>query len=121
MTSEGVAEKLEQSRVEATEKRDHQRAEDIRVVLRRSEGRRLLWRLIDEIAGATSLSFQPGDSHVTAFREGRRDVGLTVMSLAQQVDPANYGLMVAEAFALSAQDKLLMERAAEEAEEAAED
>ena len=47
---------------------------DIRALIRTREGARFLCRLL-EICGVFRLSYTPGDTHATAFNEGRRNVG----------------------------------------------
>lgn len=59
---------------------------DARAVLRTPEGRRLLWWLLGE-AGTYSTTYSPGDSHGTAFQEGRRNVGIALEVTLAQADP----------------------------------
>jgi hypothetical protein len=47
------------------------------------------------VAGIGEVSFHPGDSHATSFREGRRFVGLVLVNaVAKTMDElrAEYGL-----------------------------
>jgi hypothetical protein len=59
---------------------------DARAVLRTAEGRRLLWWLLNE-AGTYSTTYVPGDSHASAFAEGRRNVGIQLEVTLAQADP----------------------------------
>ena len=77
--------------------RDAQQKADLEVILGTPPGRRFLYRLIFEIAGTESLSYT-GNAE-TYFREGRRDVGLTVRAEAQDNFPELYIRMVAEQMA----------------------
>lgn len=70
---------------------------DLETVLGLPAGRRFLYRLIFEISGTESLSYT-GNAE-TYFREGRRDVGLTVRGEAQDNFPELYIRMVAEKMA----------------------
>ncbi len=74
-----------------------QELSDLNEVLNIPAGRRFLYRLIFEVAGTESLSYT-GNAE-TYFREGRRDVGLTVRSEAQDNFPELYIRMVAEQMA----------------------
>lgn len=60
-------------------------------------GRIVLWSLIDEICGALNGSFAGENTHTTAFAEGKRAVGLEVISWLQRVAPSDYVLMLSEA------------------------
>ncbi len=59
------------------------------------EGRRFLWSLIER-TGAWSPSYDT-DANVTAYREGRRSIGLDLSEALKQVVPRQYLLMVQEA------------------------
>jgi hypothetical protein len=57
--------------------------------------RRALDWIMKSVAGIGEVSFHPGDSHATAFREGRRFVGLILANvLAKSMDALRreYGL-----------------------------
>ena len=87
-----VAEKRRQEKLEAL-----QWVEDLRAVLGTPAGRRLYHRLAFSTAGAMNLSFRYRNNATdTAFNEGRRDVGLSLVSEAQEHVPELYLLMVQE-------------------------
>ena len=77
---------------------------DLRAVLSTPEGRRIYWRAIDKVAAVLSLSFGfKNNATDTAFGEGKRDVGLTLIREAQEAVPALYLRMVSESIAAAAQ------------------
>lgn len=45
--------------------------------------------LVKEAAGIGAQSFRTGDSHATAFMDGRRFVGISIMALLQQKGTEN--------------------------------
>lgn len=68
--------------------------EMFRSVLRTRAGRRLIWWLLDR-AGLFATSYTGDDR--TIFREGRRDLGLQVLSWTHRADPEAYVDMLREA------------------------
>lgn len=56
-----------------------QEAEDVRVLLATPEGARFFCRLLD-FCGVDRVTYEPGDSHHSAFKEGMRNVGLMLQS-----------------------------------------
>jgi hypothetical protein len=62
---------------------------DLRKVLATESGRRVLWRLLSK-CGLYTLSFAAGQSDVTAFREGRREVGNEILIMLAEADPEAY-------------------------------
>lgn len=52
---------------------------DLAWLMSDKRGRRVMWRLLGE-AGIYRQSHTPNDTHATAFNEGRRGVGLSVMA-----------------------------------------
>jgi hypothetical protein len=66
----------------AEERRKHERqrkdAEDFTWLMEHPQGRRFVWRLLER-AGVYRTSFNSSGS-VTAFNEGKRDIGLWVMT-----------------------------------------
>lgn len=87
------------------ERREQQEREDLRAVLRTIEGRRLVWRFIDDVAGAFSRSYV-GDTTGTIFNEGRRSIGLALMVEAQRASHADYVHMMAEALQSKQEDEM---------------
>lgn len=73
-----------------------QRHADVREVMDSPAGRRFVWGSIRD-AGTFGSSFT-GNSE-TFFREGRRDVGIRLMSEVQTVCPELYVVMLTEAMA----------------------
>jgi hypothetical protein len=67
----------------------------LRTVMHTPAGRRVLFRIIDEIAGLSSVSFT-GNSE-TFYREGRRSVGVDLMREIQEACPQDYMTMLVEA------------------------
>lgn len=74
---------------------DRERA-DLRTILESESGRRDKWKELCD-AGIFRLSYVPGDSHATAFNEGRRSHGLTIFHAITQIDPALLYKMAKEA------------------------
>jgi hypothetical protein len=72
-----------------------QRGEDLRWLMGDLRGRRFLWELLGR-AGIFRGSMGPS-AEVTAFNEGRRDLGLVVLADLMRVCPELYARMQAEA------------------------
>lgn len=94
--------------------REAQYRSDLGAVLATPQGRRVLYRIIFTVAGAESLSFT-GSNEGTNFREGRRDVGLTLIREAQDLHPEAYLAMLSEAVLEAADVTRRMKRIQEEA------
>lgn len=69
---------------------------DLQNVLDSVSGRRFVWKQLSD-AGVFRLSYVPGDSHSTAFNEGRRNQGLALLLAVQSLDPTLYHRMAKEA------------------------
>ncbi len=67
-----------------------EREADLRAVLQRPEGRRLVWRLVETECGTFGPSFAPGDPLATAYGEGRRSLGIALMEEARRVAPREW-------------------------------
>jgi hypothetical protein len=65
-----------------------QDGQDIRALLATREGARFFARLL-ETCGVYRLSYEPGDTHATAFKEGQRNVGNMILAELTQCD--NFG------------------------------
>jgi hypothetical protein len=87
---------------QASERLQQRQQSDMRKVLGLPEGRRVIWRLLSE-AGVFRSSFT-GDSQ-TFFNEGKRSLGLLIVSEVLAAHPDSYSVMQREA----ANDKLLRE------------
>lgn len=94
--------------------KDSQYEADLGAVLSTPQGRRVLYRLIFSVAGAESLSYT-GVNESTNFREGRRDVGLTLMRETQELHPELYLQMLSEAVIEAAEVSQRIKRVQEEA------
>lgn len=64
---------------------------DFRKVLETPEGRRLLWRVVSE-TGVYNESFVP-DSNITAFKEGKRNIGLLLIAEINIANPTKFAQM----------------------------
>lgn len=68
--------------------------DDIKFLLSSKKGRRILWRLLSW-TGVFRLSFNHSGS-ISAFNEGTRYVGLTLLSQIQEADTMAYATMTKE-------------------------
>jgi hypothetical protein len=59
--------------------RQEQKIDDLKAVMGAPEGRRFVWRLLRE-AGIYNSSFVGGSPDITAFKEGARNLGLTLLA-----------------------------------------
>ena len=74
------------------EKRKRQKEiSDVKRILKTPEGRRYVWRLMSE-CGVFRSSFQL-NSNQTAFNEGKRDMGLGILSEVIEADSTAYAKM----------------------------
>lgn len=80
------SEKMKLALAEEQKKRIQRDTNDFRQVLMRPEGRRVIYRVIEE-SKAFASSFVPGHADMTAFNEGQRSVGLFVLKLAELAEP----------------------------------
>lgn len=99
---------------EIRDRRLRQAKEDVRAQLSTPQGRRFLWRVIDEIAKAQAASAVPGtceSTHETAYREGRRSIGLELLLEAQRLEPSEFVHMLAEATERREKERLAREQA----------
>lgn len=81
-----------------------QRASDLRAVLDTPEGRRLVWRLLED-ANLFGGSYT-GEAISTAYAEGQRATAIRLMAEAQRVAPSAYLAMVTEAAATVREEML---------------
>lgn len=77
-------------------RREKQRREDLAQVLETPGGRRVIWALLGD-CGVFGLSYVQGDSHHTAFNEGRRQVGNPLLAEIVGRHADAYALMAKEA------------------------
>ena len=62
---------------------------DVRVLLATREGARFFSRLV-ELTGLFSISYEPGDATITAFNEGKRQIGLELYADLMEADPGAF-------------------------------
>lgn len=67
---------------------------DFKWIVGNKRGRRIFYALLEQ-AGVFRLSFTP-DPCATAFNEGQRNIGLTVLAMFQKHAPESYALMLSE-------------------------
>ena len=67
--------------------------EDLRTILKTKWGRRFVWRFMS-IAGVFTQSFVPDSPEATAFNEGRRSIGNTLLRQVIDINPEAYLQMV---------------------------
>ena len=80
------ADKLKEDFLRESEKREQRDTNDMRQVLMRADGRRVVYRIIEE-AKTFAASFALGHSDLTAYNEGQRNIGMFVMKLAEMAEP----------------------------------
>ena len=69
---------------------------DLLEVLATDSGRRFIWRYLG-VCGVLECSFVAGQPDVTAFNEGKKDIGLQMMAEVVSADPDAYLKMQQEA------------------------
>jgi len=79
--------------------------DDLRVVMKTAAGRRVVHALLHE-SGVFRRSMAPGDSHLTAFHEGQRAIGLAVHDDVREACFDLFMDMLREARADAQQDAL---------------
>jgi hypothetical protein len=70
--------------------------EDLRTLLKLPYGRRFVWRFLSK-CGVFMQSLVPGETDSTAFNEGRRSIGLTLLKQVIDINPEAYLQMTKEA------------------------
>jgi hypothetical protein len=73
---------------------------DLRAVLALAEGRRWIWRVLEQTA-AFRASYDPDNPIRMSFAEGRRSTGLWLLAELQQAAPDAFPQMIAETWATS--------------------
>lgn len=71
---------------------------DLRAVLALAEGRRWIWRVLEQTA-AFRASYDPDSPLRMAFAEGRRSTGLWLLAELQQAAPEAFASLIAETYA----------------------
>lgn len=73
---------------------------DLRAVLELAEGRRWLWRVLEQTA-AFRASYDPDSPIRMAFAEGRRSTGLWLLAELQAAAPDAFAALISETYAAS--------------------
>ena len=97
MTQDASSERQVQHELELDREARLAEEKQLRYVLSSFEGRALIWRVIESIAGTFAPSYTAGDQYHTAFNEGSSHVGRSLMLLCQQIEPKLYLQMLSEA------------------------
>ncbi len=71
-----------------------QQIEDVKWLMNQKQGRRIVWRLL-ALAGVYQTSFNSSGS-VTAFNEGKRNVGLVILADVHEHAPDESLVMLKE-------------------------
>lgn len=79
---------------EAAKEARQKEVDDVEWMLGHPSGRRFMWRLLDE-AGVYRTSFNNSGS-VTAFNEGKRQIGLVFLAEIMAVAPQQFTAMLKE-------------------------
>jgi len=90
-------ESQEIAKIEAQKELDRKlliESEDIKWIMSNKRGRRYIWRLITR-AGVYKTSFT-ANSNATAFNEGARNIGLSIISDVYDSAPESFEVMVKE-------------------------
>lgn len=86
---------LERHEQDLRESLANREREDLREVLDTAAGRRVLWSILD-VSGVYGLSFT-GEALGSAFNEGRRQIGITLLQKIEDLAPGSYLTMQREA------------------------
>lgn len=88
----------EKRKAEAGKRKERREDElnDLRAVLVSPEGRRFVWRLLER-GGVFRSSFCAESDSCTAFNEGRRNLGLSVLNDVLEADSGSFRMMQDEA------------------------
>ena len=78
----------DEEQVKAAERDAEDRDKDIDYILKEPRGRRWLYDLVYSRAHQHMLSHVPGDTHSTAFNEGARSIGESVL---EEIRTRNFG------------------------------
>ena len=88
-------EQLKEQRDAIRQSREILARSDFKSVVDTPEGRRVL-RLILAQCGNAQISFRHGDQHLTAFKEGQRNIGLWLMNQLETYFPDQYIQLLTE-------------------------
>jgi hypothetical protein len=90
-----IEEKNKESKKEYSKRKDRE-LDDLKVVLKKPEGRRVVYKILCD-CGVFKASFTQ-NSNTTAFNEGKRDIGLGLLADLDKVEPNAYSQMLIEHF-----------------------
>lgn len=96
------------------QRRYRRHLDDIREIVSSPKGRRVLYRLLDE-SRITAASFVAGQPDVTNFNEGKRDIGIWLLTDLMKASPDAYAQMVREKSSEEKEDAAEEKRINEEA------
>jgi len=80
-----------------SKRRAEKELDDLRRILDTPFGRRVIWRYLDQVCGVFRLSHMGEQTHETAFNEGNRNVGNTLMAEVLKASPEAFLVMRSEA------------------------
>ena len=89
-----VQETKEREDKKAKEVEERKEKDDIKWLMSMEPGRRIMWRLLGK-TGVYRMSFT-GDMASTSFREGERNIGLSLLAKVHNYTPSSYNKMVEE-------------------------
>lgn len=96
----------QQARLRQLQKRKQARYDaDLLSLMQRPEGRRFVWRIIDDTSACLSVNHSV-ESYVQGVHNGKREIGFKVWREAQRVAPAEFTLMFQEAQKQQADDEV---------------
>lgn len=91
-----IDDEKQRSEIEAKQQLLAQRdIDDIQFVMNSEQGRRVIWSLLEK--GKVFAPCFAGDSHLTAFNEGQRNLALALFQRVMAHCPDQYLMMAAEA------------------------
>ena len=89
----------------------------LRSVMEHADGRVVLrWLLSSNVTALTSNAFH-SDAHRTAWAEGRRSIGVELVTALEHVAPGAYARLVVESDAAAREDAVMTKHAEAEASE----
>lgn len=84
-------EEIKKKLTEAQRRARQNEINDVKRILKTPEGRRYFWKLLSR-CGMFRTSFTP-NSNLTAFNEGKRDIGLTALLEISEADSSAFAQM----------------------------
>ena len=96
MARKVVYDAADAAQVAAAEKEAADRQQDLSYILKEPRGRRWLYYLIYSKCHVDRLSHVPNDTHTSAFHEGGRSIGLSLLEEVRTEQPALFLMMLKE-------------------------